>query len=178
MDSYKPKLLVMGYAEHGKGTTCEILLRKYGLTAMSSSYFANELLIYPKLKDIKGYKTALECYDDRYNNRQFWYEEIKAYNTPDGTRLARALYEQFDIYDGVRNVAEFEAMRDAKLFDLSLWIDASERKPKESMESCTVTPEMADLIIGNNLTTRHLEAQLVYVLDRIFKLEHLDRTTL
>ena len=156
----KPRLLIAGYGEHGKGKSIKILNRLYGLTGISSSMFANETIVYPLLKNKYGYQSLEECFNDRYNHREEWYKAIKDYNTPDGCKLARQLYSQFDIYDGVRNIEEFEAMRDSGLFNLSIWIDASKRKPIEDKSSCTVKPSDMNIILDNNdklyITTRNL----------------------
>lgn len=146
----EPKLMIMGYAEHGKDTICKLLEIIFGWTSIQSSFFANEHVVYPILKDRYCYSNSLECYNDRRNKRQEWYELIKAYNTPDGCRLARDLYSQFNIYNGVRNIEEYEAIKNAKLFDYSIWVDASDRLPIESEESCTVKPRDADIVFNNN----------------------------
>ena len=69
---------------------------------------------------------------------------------PDRTRLARKIYADAPIYCGIRNGLEFIAVRDAGLFDLSIWIDASDRLPPEPSTSCTVTRDMCDIVIDNN----------------------------
>lgn len=146
----KPKLMIMGYAEHGKDTICHLLHEIFGLTSISSSYMALDLFMFDKLKDQYGYQTKEECYADRYDKRDIWYEDIKAYNTPDGCRLARDLYAQYNIYNGVRNIEEFIAIKEAKLFDYAIWVDAIQRKPAEPLSSCSVEPKDADIILSNN----------------------------
>ncbi len=156
----KPKLILLGYGEHGKGTCVKLLNTIFGLTGISSSYFANEHVVYPVLKDLYGYTSFDECYYDRHNHRQEWYDLIKQYNTPDGCRLARDLYAQYNIYDGVRNIEEFISIKEAGLFDYAIWVDASQRKPIEDASSCTVSSKDADIVLDNNgplyITTRKL----------------------
>ena len=144
----QPRLMVIGHADHGKDTCCALLGELFNITSISSSYFANEKIIYPLLKD--RYPTPQACYEDRDNNRPFWFTKIKDYNTPDGCRLARDLYQAYDAYNGCRNRIEFQAIKEAKLFDYALWVDASLRKPPEDSRSCTVTPQDADYILDNN----------------------------
>ena len=164
----KPRLLIMGYGDHGKDSACKLLNDLSGLSSVSSSWFANETIVYPAIKDKYGYKTAKECYDDRRNLRDVWFELIKAYNTPDGARLARQLYSQFNIYNGIRNIEEFTAIKEAKLFDKAIWIDACLRKPIEDKRSCTVSPEDADIIVDNNGSEAELRTNLELVMPFLF----------
>lgn len=157
----RPKLMVIGYAEHGKGTAIKLLDQIFELTGTSSSHFANERVVYPIIKDVYGYATPEECYNDRYQYREVWFNLIKQYNTPDGCRLARELYQQYDIYDGCRNIEEFNAIKEAKLFDHSIWIDASKRKPIEDKSSCTIKPSDADWVIDNNKPPYYMVKQLI-----------------
>lgn len=150
------KLMIMGHARHGKDTVCEILRDDYGFTFESSSMAAARYAIYPVLKDLLGYRTIDECYSDRHNHRALWFELIKAYNYRDGARLGQAIFADHDIYCGVRNEAEFMAIKEAVLFDCSVWVDASERVSAETTDSCTVTRAMADLVVDNNRDLKHL----------------------
>lgn len=144
--------MLFGYGGSGKDSICRILYEIFGLTYASSSHFAMELFLFDLLNNKYGfdYQTKEDCYSDRHNKRQIWYEEIKAYNTPDGSRLARDLYNRYNIYNGVRNIHEFLAIKDAKLFDHAIWIDAGERIVDEDITSCTVKPIDADIILDNN----------------------------
>ena len=83
----KLKLLVIGHGRHGKDTVCEILRDKYGYTFESSSKFCSKLFIYDNLKDKYGYKDEEECYTDRHNHRQEWYDAICDYNVPDRRKI-------------------------------------------------------------------------------------------
>lgn len=141
------KLMVMGYARHGKDTFCDFS----GLKFESSSMFCAEKVILPVLGPKYGYKNALQCYIDRDNHRPEWHELIYQYNQPDLTRLSREIFAENDIYCGIRKREEFLAAREAGLFDLAIWVDASERLPPESAESINVSKNDADIIIENNL---------------------------
>lgn len=160
------KLMIMGHARHGKDTVCEILRDDHGFTFESSSMAAARYAIHPVLKDLLGYRTIEECYNDRHNHRALWFELIKAYNYRDGARLGRAIFADHDIYCGIRNEAEFMAIKEAGLFDCSIWVDASGRVPAETTDSCTVSWEMADLILDNTGDMQDLRHQ-VSILMRI-----------
>ncbi len=146
----KPKILILGYARHGKDTVCELLEASHGFRFVSSSYFCAAKVVYPVLKSLYRYETIHACFNDRSNHRAEWYDAIKAFNTPDPTALGRAIFENYDIYCGIRHHTEFQALRNAKVFDLSIWVDASDRVPPEDRSSCTVLPWMADFVLDNN----------------------------
>ena len=155
----KPKILVIGYSRHGKDTVSGMLSELYGLTFCSSSEFcANHVISTginegwtPKLRALQGkYSNAAECFADRHNHRNVWYETIRDYNRQDPTTLGREIFADYDIYCGLRNKAELHALKNARVVDLIIWVDASDRLPPESSESCTVEPWMADFIIDNN----------------------------
>ena len=159
------KLMIMGYKRHGKDTMCEYLRDKYGITFASSSEFACELFLFDKIKDQFGYKTPKEAFDDRGNHRQLWYEEIKAFNVEHGLdALGKLIYENNDAYCGIRDDEEFYALKEAKAFELAVWVDASKRLPPEEGASNKLSKEDADVIIDNNGT----EKELFQALDRFY----------
>lgn len=158
------KLMIMGHGRHGKDTVCEILRDEYGYTFESSSMAAAKHAIYPALKHILGYHSLEDCYNDRGNHRALWFELIKAFNHHDGARLARLIYMEKDIYNGVRNAEEFFAIKRAGLFHYSVWVDASKRVPPETTDSCTVTRDMADFTLSNNGSEADLERNIAGML--------------
>src|SRR6266705_4108782 len=97
----KIKLMILGYARHGKDTVADILRDNLKLTFASSSFAAAEKVMVPYFLS-KGvtYSSLDECYADRVNHRAEWYDQIKAYNTPDRARLAREIYADNDVYVG------------------------------------------------------------------------------
>lgn len=170
-----PKLMVMGYARHGKDTAGEILCRLYGYRFISSSVFCLQKAILPKLASLGfHYRDADEAMAVRedpsrspVNWRSLWREAIQGYNAHDPARLSRELFEEYGIYCGIRTREEFLAAREARLFDLSIWIDASTRHPPESAASITVLPTDADFIVSNNGTIADLERRLRIVMEGV-----------
>lgn len=152
--------MIAGHGRHGKDTVCEILRDDYGMTFQSSSQAAADHSIFDILKKLLGYKTSVECYEDRSNHRVLWYELIKAINHRSLTTLATHIYKNSHIYCGIRDRDEFLAIKKAKLFDVSIWVDASGRHPPESLGSCSVTKDDMDLVIYNNGTIEELKDQI------------------
>lgn len=125
MSHSKPKILVLGHARHGKDTVAEILRDVHGYNFISSSRFAVDAFIFGITHISLDYKTREECYEDRVNHRNLWYELIRMYNFKDKARLARNILARNDMYVGMRDVEEYNASKD--LFDYILWVDASGR---------------------------------------------------
>lgn len=161
------RLLLLGYARHGKDTVAEILKDKYDFDFMSSSMFCAARIIYPALAEKYGYTTVTECFEDRVNHRQEWYDLISAFNADDPARLGRELFEYRQIYCGLRSKKEFNALRNEGVFDISIWVDRSDVLPDEDKSSCTVEPWMADYTIDNNGTLEELEREVERLMTRI-----------
>jgi hypothetical protein len=164
------KLIVMGHSRHGKDYVAELLGETFGLTSVSSSWWAALNVVYPKLQELAGdqappyYQTLAECYADRHNHRKMWFDMIREYTRSDPTRLGREILRDFHIYVGIRNHREFHALRNMALFDAAIWVDASERVPPESKDSCTVEPWMADYVLDNNGTLAELHTNVVQLM--------------
>lgn len=156
----KLRLMILGYARHGKDTAANILCDAYGLTKEDSSQFAGKQVMMPYFAS-KGapYANWEECYADRVNHRQEWFEQIKQYNTPDEARLAREIYAVSDIYVGIRRKEEFYAVKREGLFQYSIWVDRSKHEPPEPESSNTMTPSMANYILDNNGTLEDLNVK-------------------
>lgn len=162
-----PKLLVIGHGRHGKDTVCEILRDKYGYTFDSSSRFCSKLFIYNMLKEKYGYKTEEECYHDRHNHRAEWYDAISAFNEEDASSLGKAIFKEHDIYCGLRNGREYEAMKEQHIFDHVIWVDRTDHLPTESKDSMTLEESMADFVIDNNGTLDDLHKRVDALMDKI-----------
>jgi hypothetical protein len=153
-----PKLIVTGFARHGKDTVCK-LLQDYGYTFESSSHLAGLTVVYPVLKDKYNYKDFTECFKDRVNHRQEWFELIAGYNKNNPIRLGLEILSKADIYCGIRRFEELDALR-KKTNCITVWVDSSERLEGESVRSCTVTKAQADIILYNNGTKDELKANV------------------
>lgn len=148
--SNKPKLLIIGYARHGKDTVAEILTHDYGYKYQSSSQFCAENVVFPVLGPLYNYKTPEECFADRSNHRKEWFDLITDYNQPDRAKLGKDIFNVSNIYCGLRNYDEFMALKEENVFDYSIWVDRSNHLPPEPTTSNTLFPELADITIDNN----------------------------
>jgi len=161
----RPKLLLLAHAQHGKGTTSEQLEELYGIKCESSSYIATQEFIYDEIKEEFGYKSFAECYEDRVNHRDLYYNKILGYNTPNKARLGELIFSLVDGYDGMRDDTEFLANKSSIQYDFAIWIDASDRKPLEPKSSMKITEDMADCRLDNNsdqlALPRNLKALMV-----------------
>jgi len=180
-----PNVLVLGYGRHGKDTVSEMLRDNFGFTFTSSSEFCAEKVVMAAIEDawakheaagghqafpeptIPRYASVQECFDDRANHRQFWYEAIRDFNRPDLTALGQAIFAENDVYCGLRHKSEFHAVKNAGIPDVVIWVDRSDHLPPEPPESCSVEPWMADFIIDNNGTIEELEINVLSLFDRL-----------
>jgi dephospho-CoA kinase len=166
-----PKLLVLGAARHGKDTFAEILRDNFGLKFQSSSQAAADIFLYDELKDKYGYQTPEECFEDRMNHRQEWYEAICEYNKNDRTRLAKDILKLADCYVGMRDRDEIEVCMKQGLFDLIIWVDASDRLEGEGVSSFNIDISCADVVVYNNGTLDELFDKTIRLGKILFKME-------
>jgi len=146
----KPNLLIIGHAQHGKDTVAELISEKFNLQFSSSSMFCAEKFLWDNWGK-ERYDSFEEFYSDRSNNRTVWGNLISAWNTPDKCRTARTMLEEGNnMYVGMRRKDELNACIKAKLFDMIIWVDASIRKPLESVESMRLSMQDSTYIIDNN----------------------------
>lgn len=157
------KTLIIAHGRHGKDTVAKYLYKHFGVTNISSSKMAMDLFIYDKLKDKYGYTNKDECYNNRLNKRVEWYNMIREYNTPNKSRLAEVILDKYDCYVGMRDYDEFMVCYSKSLFDLIIWVDASERLPNEDSESFNIDKSYSDIIIDNNGTEEILEQKVIKI---------------
>ena len=152
----RPKLLILGYARHGKDTVAEMLHTKHGFSFMSSSEFVGREIIWENWGKIR-YPDFETMFNDRFNWRKQWMEMIALYNTPDKAKTARTMLSRgYDMYVGMRRLDELNSARD--LFDYVVWVDRSKHLPAEE-RSMDITERNAqwDFKIDNNGTLENLE---------------------
>lgn len=162
MGNYKtPSILVLGSARHGKDTFAEILKAEFGLRFMSSSQASSEIFLYDLLKDKYGYSNSVECFEDRVNHRDEWYNAICEYNINDRARLAKKILEFSQCYVGMRDRAEVNECIKQGLFDIIIWVDGSERLPLEPKTSFNIDKSCSDIIVDNNGTEAEFKERTI-----------------
>jgi len=144
------KICVLGAARWGKDSLAEILNEEFGLSYKSSSLAAAEIFIFNVLKYKYKYQTLNDCFEDRVNHRAEWHKLICDYNKTDKARLAKDILETSDCYVGMRDTEEINECIKQNLFDLIIWVDASERLPEEDKSSFNIDKSCTDIIIENN----------------------------
>jgi len=152
----KRHIYIVGHGRHGKDTVAEIMRDNYGFTFTASSWFMADKVIFPALKDKYGYTTVRQCFNDRHSHRSEWFDLIDKSN-PNGTELSEAIFKQNDIYVGIRNKRELDAVKADSRFDpFVVWVDASKRLEQEPGSSMGITLNDADCVIDNNGTVEDL----------------------
>ena len=156
-------IAVCGSGGHGKDTVSDYIAKETLLRYReSTSEFSVRQIVFPVLSEKYGYKTVQECWDDRRNHRSEWAALIWAYNSesPTGVRLYQEMIPNNDIINGCRNDAEFAICKQLRIFDKSIWVDASKRLPVEDSTSCQITATSCDFVVDNNGTIAELKKQL------------------
>jgi hypothetical protein len=166
-----PKLLIIGHGRHGKDTVCEILRNRYKFRFQSSSEFCAQKFIYNELKHKYNYTSYEQCYQDRHNHRSEWYNMIHAYCQDDYARLGRDIFAANDIYCGLRNKAEFHAMKNTGVFDYCIWVDRADHLPLEETSSMNLEIWMADYVIDNNGDLKDLDRSTCDLADHLLDIK-------
>lgn len=169
LNNEKPKLLIIGHMRHGKDTLAQIFNEEFGYTFESSSQSASNIFLYDLLKEKYNYKTPEECFEDRVNHRKEWYEAICEYNKEDKARLAKGILKRSDCYVGMRDRTEIEECLKQGVFDLVVWVDASERLPSEDKSSFNIDKTCADIIIENNGNFEDFKEKAIRLGKTLFK---------
>jgi hypothetical protein len=164
-----PKLLITSGKRSGKDTMAEILHQEFGLKYIGSSQACADIFIYDALKDKYGYNTPEECFEDRVNHRQEWFDMICEYNKEDKARLGKEILEISDCYVGMRAGDEINECLRQGIFDLIIWVDASERVEAEGPESFNIDKSCADIIVDNNGTEEEFRNRVIRLGKTLFK---------
>lgn len=141
-------VFVTGHGRHGKDTVADLMTEMGGYRCCDSSRFVCEQAVFPHMQD--RYSDWQACYEDRHQHRDEWYELISKYNV-EGHELAYKLFQNHDVYTGLRNIRELDAAyRHPEMKPVVIWVDAMKRLPPEPSTSLTITRDHADYVIDNN----------------------------
>ena len=161
------KLMVCGYGEHGKDEACRYIAEKTTLRYKLSTSEMFAEIVFAAVGAHMGYKNVQECWDDRRNHRQLWYEIIVDQNA--NLRVYHAHLLMTDILNGIRNPAEFKQLLQENIVQLAIWVDASVRKASTISSECKITPDMCHVYIDNNRDLPYLYSQLDSVINRYLR---------
>ena len=112
-----------------------------------------------QIKQDLGLNSLQEILDKKDEHRPYLYHLIRDYNSPDKAKLSKEILKDHDVYVGMRDLEEYEASKD--LFDLAIWIDASERLKEEPGTSFNIPKESFDVVITNNGSLEMLERKVI-----------------
>ena len=158
----KRHIYVIGHGRHGKDTVGD-MLGELGFKTCASSWFMAEKVVFPALKDEYGYTSVEECFDDRHSHREEWFDLIGKSN-PTGVELSQGIFEEHDVYIGIRSKRELDAVKSNPMFNpYVIWVDASDRLPLEDASSMELSVEDADYFLNNNGSIEKLKSD-VYTL--------------
>lgn len=153
-------VIIIGSARHGKDTVAQCLKDNFNYQFKSSSVAASEIFLFDALKDKYGYKTPEECFEDRVNHREEWYDLICEYNKELPCRLANEIFKENQIYVGMRNSEELRSCREQGIVDLVIGV-YDPRKPEEHKGSYTIDFwKESDIVIPNSGDLSDLEQKV------------------
>lgn len=133
------KMIINGYAQHGKDTVADMFAEKLGITKPSASHVIARYLVTSRLPQ-GWYEGTLEeqieeAYQDRMHHRTGWFNFVDQMGRD---TLVKECLKLGDIYCGERCKINFQKTR--HLFKHHIWVDATGRgKPVEPESSCTIT---------------------------------------
>ncbi len=148
-------IVIVGHARHGKDTVSSLLAQKTNLVFQNTSMLLCKKVIYPLLKNM--YSSLEDCYNDRGNNRIFWFVALQHYNKFNKDKFIKNVFTVSNIYCGLRNIEELNIARQANLIDYVIWVDRSKHLSLESVNSMTIKESDTDYHIDNNGSLIELE---------------------
>jgi len=142
------KILILGHAQFGKDTVAQLISHETNLKFLSSSEAALDL-IRPALSAAIGVSDHKQLFSLKGEYRKLWFELIRLLNLSDPTTLTKYVLRMSDISVGTRSHIELEATK--HMFSHVIWVDASKRKPLESIDSMNIEfdPDYMELIDNN-----------------------------
>ena len=166
--SNEPTLyIVTGDKDHGKDTVCEYLRDVHGWDFRGSSWVFCKHIMFDRIKDSHGYTSIEQCYADRDNHRALWFDAIAEFNADNPARLGEMIFAEAPIYCGIRSRREFEGVKQRFPRVITIWVDASRRRPPESKKSMELTVADADWVVDNNGSPSELHRQLDQLASRM-----------
>jgi hypothetical protein len=146
------KLAIVGPSRCGKDTAGFALAR---VSTLRYTGFCTSQVILPHAAIELGLSEQ-EAWETRHQHRPTWRRIGDDLRAHDAAHLARQVLREQDVCVGVRSRREILAAQSEGLVALTIWVDA-DVPPDETLE---YGPELADIIVPNRQSLRHLEARL------------------
>jgi len=161
------KILILGHARHGKDTLAQIIRDSVGLQCESTSMIAAKNFIFDKLKELYNYSSIEECWMDRVNHREEWYNLICNFNKEDRSAFVKSVMKTNDIYVGLRSKDELDQCKRENIFDYIIGVYDS-TKPKESIKSFNIDIfKECELIVCTNSSLEKLKKVVKMLIEGI-----------
>lgn len=148
------KISISGHGQAGKDTLGRWIRDNTSLkyTKSTSAYVKTEMFEYMNRMG-HGYRNEEDCYDDRINHRTAWADFIDEFNRTDPAALYKRCLADQDILTGLRRFREFQAVKDLKVIDLSIWV----HRPGNLVDPTQgYGPDLCDVTIINDTISSFL----------------------
>lgn len=147
-----PKIAILGYGRAGKDEAGAWLGRNTPLIYTGST----SQVLCPLIAIELGISEE-EAWNTRHANREYWFEFGNNYRKGDPAKIARKCLLASDMVIGLRDKEELQACKDARLFDLIIWIH---RLGTPVDPTVTFSRNDCDLIIDNVGTLKEYHQKL------------------
>ncbi len=135
------KVLLVGYGRAGKDCSGEWLHANRNCVYGGST----SLFLAKHVAPVLG-QSEEQCYRERHQNRDVWYQTGRQLREKDPGCLLRTGLALGNVVAGVRDLCELRAARDQKLVDVIVWIE-NPRVPVDP--TVEFTKEDCDLVLLN-----------------------------
>lgn len=150
-------IAIIGYSGHGKDTLAKTIQKIYGLSWTSVSHFAVKSFIFTELKHKYNYLSEKECYDDRINHREEFYNLIRGYNNNDKSRIIKEISLQYDMVVGIRDMYELYDGIAQGVITRTIGVYCPQKLIDPFSEMSIDVFRDSDMVIGNPKGINHLD---------------------
>lgn len=162
------RIMVVGMAEHGKDEFLKFVLEELPeLTFRSTTEEAMEHFMFDALKHQFGYSTIEDAVADKGTKRPLLKGLFQLYCFHDKAAFIKHVFRKYNFYCGVRDHEELAKAQADEIVDITVFINASKRKPPEPIESFNLRHEQFDIEIDNNGTIEDLRQEAKVFADYI-----------
>lgn len=157
-----PTLCIVGAGESGKDTVAKILVKRCGLDYGGGTSQAFADLIAHGLG-----VSAAEAYEQRRENREYWFRWLSEYRVSDPTGVARIQLSKSDFCLGIRGREELEMCVRDKVVTLPLWVERPGYTDGAHEVTRELVLELGGKIIDNNGNLANLERNVLALAEEL-----------